>query len=484
MDAELYDFFPRAKLYGLARAGRTSVREKPFERWRFPYSERHLQCVWFDTALRPAALRANDGEQVVVEDPGVWNLEAGPDFLGAALRIGPQQRRVTGDVEIHIHPGDWRQHGHAQDPRYDRVRAHVTYHPGSLPASELPPGAVQISLQSALAATPRFSFENVDLTAYPFATRAPVPPCFEELRHWDADGKHALLDAAGEERLRRKAVRLAQAMAERGADQALYEETMAALGFKHNKAPFRQLAESVPHDVLREESRGAPLTAYAMLAGVSGLLPDAPHARWNDEGKKFARAVWDTWWKMRDRFESALMPRAAWHLGGIRPANHPLRRLMAAARLFTERRPASEIWGSATFDEMAKRLAGIHDDYFDLHAVPGGKRFAHPASLIGTDRRDAILLNVWVPFLAAVGAQKPFDRGLLEMLPPEADNAIIRQTALNLFGQDHGPSLYRTGLRRQGLIQIFHDYCLNDRSRCAACSLPALLAAHRAAKRP
>jgi len=53
----------------------------------------------------------------------------------------------------------------------------------------------------------------------------------------------------------------------------------------------------------------------------------------------------------------------------------------------------------------------------------------------------------------------------------------VRQTAHNLFGPAHPPVLYRTGVRRQGLLQIFHDYCLNDRSRCAGCTFPALLAA-------
>jgi len=54
---------------------------------------------------------------------------------------------------------------------------------------------------------------------------------------------------------------------------------------------------------------------------------------------------------------------------------------------------------------------------------------------------------------------------------------LIKQTALRLFGQDHTPRLYRSGLRRQGLLQIHHDYCLGDRSLCAACPFPKTLEA-------
>jgi hypothetical protein len=117
----------------------------------------HLGGVWFDPALRPPALKTERGEEVVVEDPGLWNLEAGPDFLGAALRIGPGRRRITGDVEIHIHPSDWAAHRHRTDPRYAGVRVHVTYYPGRAAAGSLPAGALQLALKDALAANPMFS---------------------------------------------------------------------------------------------------------------------------------------------------------------------------------------------------------------------------------------------------------------------------------------------------------------------------------------
>lgn len=477
--ADLGKCFARASAYAPAHMVPGAVRERESGRWAFPYSERHVQCVWFDNALRPDRLVTSEGESVEVEDPGVWNLEAGPDFLGAALRIGPDRRRMVGDVEVHIHPTAWRQHGHADDPRYARVRVHVTYFPGALPASEFPPGTTQIALRDALAARPDFSFDNVELTAYPFATRAPVPPCFRELESWSADRKHALLDAAGEERLRRKAVRFVALSSERGLDQALYEEAMAALGYKQNKPAFRRLASAVPLERLRSESGGDPIAAFALLAGVSGLLPPSPSPRWDAESRSFARRVWDAWWKRRDRFVHAALPRSTWSLAGVRPANHPLRRLMAAARLFTAAPPVSKTWSGSDLAGFLAQFSALRDGYFDRRATLGGRRFTRTAALIGPDRAEALAVNVWIPFLAATRTG-PLRRTLLDALPPEADHAILRQTALNLFGPNHPPSLYRTGLRRQGLVQIFHDYCLNDRSRCAACSFPALLARHKA----
>ena len=98
-----------------------------------------------------------------------------------------------------------------------------------------------------------------------------------------------------------------------------------------------------------------------------------------------------------------------------------------------------------------------------------------PVALVGQARAQAILVNLLLPAFAAMGAPAEAWKPLLAALPAEEANELIRETALRLFGQDHTPRLYRSGLRRQGLIQIHHDYCLGDRSLCAACPLPQTL---------
>lgn len=466
-----HDLFPRVDFYaGLGWSAKQRVGERGTRARCFPWSERHLQCVWFDPELRPDGLKTASGEDVFVEDPGVWNSEAGPDFLGAAIRIGPGRRRIAADVEIHLHPADWERHGHATDPRYANVRIHVTYFPGALPDGQLPPGSIQIALKDALAASPLFSFENIDVTTYPQFARATPTPCSRILAAWIPDERTALLESAGEERLRRKAERFAAAIQEKEADQVLYEEVLCALGYKQNKAPFRRLAEIVPLESLREEARGDLNKAYALLMGVAGLLPKQPKASWDAETKSFIRTLWDLWWKKREQWENRIMPSHSWQLAGLRPTNRPERRIMAAADLFVGHRiPAL----SESFIARARLwLESAEGIYWDRRLSFSGGRQKQPAALLGETRIDAILNNVLIPFLAANGIQPA---RWLDRLPIEADNAIVRQTALSLFGPDVPPSLCRDGLRQQGLIQIFHDFCLNDRSRCTACELPTLL---------
>jgi hypothetical protein len=478
--------FPRAVTYRALRDADPAhaLRETPAGRPQFPYSERHLQSIWYDPAWRPHPLTTRDGEQVFVEHPGLWNQEAGPDFLGAVLRVGPAARRLAGDVEIHIHPSDWTAHGHATDPRYRNVRFHVTYFPGTARQANLVPGALQISLKDALAARPAFSFDLIDPTAYPYAARADMPPCSLVLKAYTPEQRRQVLQAAGEERLRRKARRLAAAIAERGPAQVLYEELMVALGYKHNKQPFREIATTLSLDRLRDEANGNPNRAYALMMGIGGLLPEQPSRRWDPAMRRWMRGHWDFWWRHRDAFSDQL-PLPQWRMDGVRPANRPERRLMAAAHLFCghpeiERQlhPQTNESAAAWLKRVLTLLQQTTDPFLSRRQGFSGTPTRRPVALIGATRATAIVVNVITLWLLAQDVPAEFGRAVLAAMPPESANQIMKQTAFYLFGRDHNPTLYRDALARQGLLQVFHDFCLNDRSRCATCCFPAALTAH------
>ena len=182
------------------------------------------------------------------------------------------------------------------------------------------------------------------------------------------------------------------------------------------------------------------------------------------------------------------MHRNNWKLSGLRPQNHPQRRLMLAAILFINGpelvRRLSALNTDAPDDALAS-LLGLFppetDTYWQRRLTFSGKPQLSPVALMGEGRVAAIVANGLVPFLAALGKQDVMSPAFLRRLPPEEDNQIIRQTAHNLLGPDHNPSLYRSGLRQQGLIQIFHDFCLTDRSRCGTCALLKALTEEREA---
>lgn len=476
--------FPAAARYAawLAHPAH-AIREGDACDGEFPWSERHLRCVWADAAYRPAALTGSDGRRVVVEYPGRWNLEAGPDFLDAILALEPGGDRLRGDIELHVRPADWHRHGHAADPRYGNVIAHVTYFAGSLPPAVFPAAALQLSLFEGLKRNPLFSFDGLDVLAYPYSRIDTAPPCAAILASWPREAREAMLDAAGAERLRRKAERLAGAVRERGAGQVLYEETLCALGYKHNRGVCRALSHRVPLEALRREAReGGTLAAYALLCGAAGLLPDRPLAAWSGETRRFVRRLWDTWWKKQASTGTPVLTRDQWVLHSLRPQNHPLRRLMAAVELFCGAAPLPAQLEAMSRDArcgsrtILRLLEGAGmESHWAWHRGLDGPRLAGPLALIGPGRAAALLNNVVAPWLTVLYPAAPLTGAVLETLPAEDDNQLIRHTAHALFGHDHNPSFYRTGRRQQGLLQLFHDFCLGSPGRCRTCALPAAL---------
>lgn len=385
-------------------------------------SERHVQAIWYDATLRPANLRTVRGTPVRVIDPGRWNLEAGPDFRDAVLVVGGERR--VGDVEIHLRGTDWAAHGHAADPAYAHIIAHVTWHtsPPPVPGGDLlPTGCVRICLGDFLRTRSDFSPDEIDLTAYPYARLPSSPRPCEAVFSRDTDRALALLHAEGERRLRMKARRL-KALFVRVGDRAqvFYEEVMAAFGYKQNAAAFRALAQTLPWRDL-PDSPNAACVALSCAAGMS-----------------VARAV-------------------PWRTANIRPGNSPRRRIESAAALFAGRRP---------------------DLLVDLGAcdlmTPSGQRAAldllRASKTLGERRAAAILANVLVPFALA---EARIDR-VPDWLVPEDVSSPVRLAAFRLLGRDHNPALYSgDGLLIQGLIQFHRDYCLAVHPDCSACPLAA-----------
>jgi len=474
----LTDIFPLADAYQPLR-GDTSpaVREaKSAYHAGFHWSERHLQCVWFDANYRPAAFALPGGETVSVLDPGEWNLEAGPDFLNATLLIQPGERRVRGDIEVHVHPSDWDAHGHGSDSAYAHVIAHVTWFAGPA-ARTLASGVLPLSLAEPVSAKPGFALDDIDLKAYPHAALPATPrPCEAFLKN-APDRARDLLAAAGQFRLRAKVERLRARLRQSGdRRQVFYEEVMAALGYKHNQTPFRALARLLPAAALAQIPRE---TAFARLLGCGRLLPQ-PDTAPDEAGQHLIRSLWDLWW----REAGETLPDAVhWRLGNLRPQNAPARRLAAAACLFSEgfdlpdaldrlSAASGAQWHARTADLFETRCRWpFWNSRLAFTSLPDGHK---ETALLGDARTAALIANVALPFAAAEGSL-PGDA--LAHLPPEDLSAPMRLTALHLFGRDHNPALYAAdGLLQQGLLQIHLDFCLNAKPACDSCELCTTLA--------
>ena len=92
----------------------------------FSFSELLLQKIWWRGDFERERTVTTEGVPVRVVHAGKWNRLGGPDFRVARVVLA-DGRKVTGDVELHLHAADWNANGHANDPAYDGVCLHVVF---------------------------------------------------------------------------------------------------------------------------------------------------------------------------------------------------------------------------------------------------------------------------------------------------------------------------------------------------------------------
>jgi hypothetical protein len=453
-----------------------------------PISERLIQCIWYDQRLKLDSLTTTDGRHVRVVFQGWWNLEAGPDFRHATVQIDDEPEH-TGNVEVHLRAEDWNHHGHERDPHFNDVILHVVlWEAGSRHVPRTRAGQIlpQVVLQHQLAAPLEQLHDEIDLDAYPHNVGSHHGQCAQVLRALPAGSLAALLDAAGDERFATKVRRFSRWIHRVGPEQAFYEGWMEALGYKANKNAFRTLAQRVPltDTVTAVANRGYNATQLAaILFGVANLLPTTVAKSRDTAAARYVRRLWNAWWKLRPDFEERILPLEAWRFGGLRPANHPHRRLGAAVALL-KKHPnfMGKVVGSVESDgDPSKFFVEIRDDYWSHHFTLGGKTQSSGSELIGASRAQEIIANIMLPFVAAY-AQESGNEKLAESakaqfarFPAAPSNSIIRLASGQLFDEPSAARRFmKTSRQQQGLMQIFLDFCLNDKSACRQCQFPEL----------
>lgn len=90
-----------------------------------PYREELFQWIWQHLEFDCSQLKTACEKSLHIVNTGEWNYGAGPDFLGAHLRIN--ERDWFGSVEIHKKAIEWFKHKHHQDENFNSVVLHVVY---------------------------------------------------------------------------------------------------------------------------------------------------------------------------------------------------------------------------------------------------------------------------------------------------------------------------------------------------------------------
>lgn len=389
-------------------------------------SELELQARWFAGELGNEWLSA-DGDIVRIEDFGRWNREAGPDFADVRVRIAG--RELRGAIELDIDARDWERHGHATNPAFRDTVLHVFLHaPAERFFTRTCDHREVAQAQISLPAKPI-------VRTLPEASLADLAP--EQIR--------ALVEAAARHRLDLKAAALRRYSDTHGEDEALFAALAVALGYKRNQTPFLLLTQKVG-------LRGAN---EASLFGVAGFLeaPEPPAA--DREVRGYLRGLWESWWKLRASCERWILPQSAWQLAGIRPANHPHRRVAALAGIVENWAAVRAALGISR-DGLERTLGSLTHSFWERRFNLQAAALKNPQALLGAERIRDIVINLHHP-LAVARDEAAWPAYVAERGPAPA--AIMRATARRLFGSAaDARGFLGAACIQQGLLQIERDY--------------------------
>jgi hypothetical protein len=379
-----------------------------------------------------------------------------------------------------LHPAGWRAHGHDRNPSYENVILHVVWDGGPDETCSVPSLTLKSRLDAPLAELVRWLGNEA---------RTPgslIGHCSAPLRDLPVGAVNDLLRQAAATRLQRKAGELAARARQAGWEQSLWEGLFGALGYKQNVWPMRRLAEMLPQ-VLAVESKKCPFALQARLLGVSGLLP-AELGRRHAGTDGYLRRAWDHWWREREELADLILPRELWRFNGLRPANHPQRRLALASHWLSagdlpdklERWFIAQVPDNRLSSSLLKILQVGRDDFWSWHWTLRSARMPKPQPLLGSRRVTDLAVNVILPWFwmrAAAGRGEEMQRTAEHRYfawPNAEDNAVLRLARQRLLGDAKARSLSTAALQ-QGLLQIVRDFCEHSNALCENCPFPELV---------
>lgn len=426
-------------------------------------SEKNLCDAWESGAAsrRGPRLRTVTGATIDVLQQGVRNSGDGPDFLGAVISIespGQSRRVIRGDVEVHLRASDWFAHRHETNPAFASVVLHVV---------EDAQGVTEIAGAPVLEVrqdTRRRNHKTVAAT-----------PQLVTLGTGKARDAAAMLDALGDARLEERAAAIEGDIAVVGPEQALCEALFRGLGYTRNMTAFQEVARLMPIDTLRGLTDGAPNDGArlsrltGLLFGTAGLLPSQRSGQVPNACDDFTASS-ETEWARRAGLES--LPRGSWQTFRVRPDNHPIRRMGAAAELMRRwlqgpgllndlRAAASE--AESPGDAAVRLIDALiipSTGYWASHHDFGRVRRSRPSALIGRGRALDMLATAVLPFMLAMAdLESDTDlerraRQAYAALPNPGESEASRR-ARHLIAERSGGHSQRLSARRyQGFLSL------------------------------
>ncbi|RLC46550.1 MAG: DUF2851 domain-containing protein [Candidatus Cloacimonadota bacterium] len=427
----------------------------------YKFDETFLYHIWDEQHLI-ADLFSVDGKQIKVIHQGVWNTDEGPDFRNAIIKI--DNKIFRGDVEIDLLEYYWKSHNHNENKNFNDTILHVVFRNDTYQ---------QFTVKENSEKIPILVLENAcdqDIEKLwkryrgkKFTAEQQQIKC--ELN--EQANKHSILsliDYFGEKRLVKKTQRFGAELLEDDFNQILYEGILEALGYAKNKKAFLKFARFLPYKKLQKFCQDkTPLQVFSLLLGVAGFINDYNIPFIEKSEQENIKAIWHD---ISPKYKERILDRKVdWNFFRIRPANHPVLRLIHFVNFsykIKDNNLINTIISCFSISEKNKCIYRTVSNNFIQLFAPLDTDFLHKEFRLGKSRADDIFLNIILPVVNTYAQKMGYEKlrklvwEIYDTFPLLSDNYIVRymrQRLSKLQGDVNKSKI------QQGLIQIYYEYC-------------------------
>lgn len=407
-----------------------------------------LHFVWRHGLFDQDDLKTEDGQSLQLIHRGIHNHHSGPDFMEAKIKIG--NTVWAGQVELHVHSGDWFLHQHEKDRAYDNVILHVVY----FDDKEVAIRGQKLPVLVLNGRIPPLLFEKYRK----LLEKKNEIPCSYGLVTLKETVKISQIERSLVERLERKADRILEILFSLQND---WEETafrciaIQMIG-KLNEQPMIWLLEEIRLKQLRNKSKDS-IHKESVLFGLAGMLKQVS----DDYSEKLSKEFNF----QKHKYGYREIDVHLWRYGRMRPANFPSLRIAQLVAILKKNESIFETLMNSESEAIVHDFWDIKaDSYWETHHQ-FGKSIKKRSVSIGKMQKDLLIINVIAPLFFAYGKYhqdeiwKMKAADLLMKLKPE-ENHIMRKWSESGMKAE-------SAFDSQGLIELYNNSCIPK--KCLSC---------------
>lgn len=414
--------------------------------------EDFLHYIWKHKKFQIHNLTTTNHESVLVNHVGQHNVNAGPDFFNAQLKINEQL--WAGNVEIHVKSSDWFLHNHETDKAYDNVILHVVWeHDTEVFRKDNSP-ITTLQIKDFVEDHVLRNYEKL------FSKQNKWINCENEFAPVDEFILKNWLERLYIERLEQKAIAIDALLKQSKNDweAVLFKMLAKNFGLKVNGEAFLSLANSLDFSIIRK-SQNNQQTLEALFFGQSGLLDE-------DIQDAYYLSLVKEYQFLKQKFKldnDQVLPIQFFRL---RPPNFPTIRLSQLASLYQGHQNLfSKILETNTRDEFFELFKVSTSKFWKTHYT-FQKISKSSSKTLTKSFVDLLLINTILPIKFCYAKQKgePIDDLIVKL-----GSAIPSETNSIIAAYNNLKKVSNSALDSQALIQLKNNYC--DKNKCLKCAV-------------